>query len=141
MTCQPPPSREETPLEPSAANGALPVAAPIREMAPAEPIYDGEVVDDLPGATRRAVIRRFLNWWQRCPCVPVALKSRPALRSYGRQGKGRLVVPEQIDPALWEWPDVQPVLSGHDVGALYRMTTLVSTAARCATAVDLDYCM
>jgi S-DNA-T family DNA segregation ATPase FtsK/SpoIIIE len=80
MTSQPPPSREKAPLKPSAADGALPVAAPTREIAPAEPIYDGEVVDDLPGATRRAVIRRFLNWWRRCSGVPVALKSRPALR-------------------------------------------------------------
>jgi S-DNA-T family DNA segregation ATPase FtsK/SpoIIIE len=53
-------------------------------MAPAEPIYDGEVVDDLPGATRRAVIRWLLNWWRRCPGVPVALKSRPALRQAAR---------------------------------------------------------
>jgi S-DNA-T family DNA segregation ATPase FtsK/SpoIIIE len=84
MTSQPPPSREEAPLEPSAANGALPVAAPTREMAPAEPIYDGEVVNDLPSSTRRTVIRRFLNWWRRCSGVPVALKSRPALRQATR---------------------------------------------------------
>ena len=84
MTSQPPPSREEASLEPFAANGALPVAAPTREMAPAEPTYDGEVVDDLPGATRRAVIRRLVNWWRRCPGVPVALKSRPALRQATR---------------------------------------------------------
>jgi DNA segregation ATPase FtsK/SpoIIIE, S-DNA-T family len=84
MTSQPPPSREEAPPEPSAANGALPVAAPTREMTPAEPIYDGEVVDDLPGATRRAVLRRFVSWWRRCPGMPVELKSRPALRQAAR---------------------------------------------------------
>ena len=84
MTNQPPPSREEAPLEPSAVNGALPVAAPTREMAPAEPIYDGEVVDDLSRAARRAVIRRFVSWWGRCLGVPVALKSRPALRQAAR---------------------------------------------------------
>ncbi|MBV8542227.1 MAG: cell division protein FtsK [Pseudonocardiales bacterium] len=53
-------------------------------MAPAEPIYDGEVVNDLPRAARRAVIRRFVSWWRRCPAVPVALKSRPALRQAAR---------------------------------------------------------
>jgi DNA segregation ATPase FtsK/SpoIIIE, S-DNA-T family len=84
MTSQPPPPREETPPEPSAPNAAVPVAAPTREMAPAEPINDGDVVDDLPGATRQAVTRRFLNWWRRCPGVPVALKSRPALRQATR---------------------------------------------------------
>jgi S-DNA-T family DNA segregation ATPase FtsK/SpoIIIE len=84
MTSQPPPSREEAPREPSPANGAPPVAAPTHAMAPAEPIYDGEVVDDLPGVTRGAVIRRFLNWWRRCSGVPVELKSRPALRQAAR---------------------------------------------------------
>jgi len=80
MTSQPPPSREEAPREPSAATGAVPIGAPARERAPAEPIYDGDVVDDPPRATQRALARRFVNWWRRCPGVPVALKSRPALR-------------------------------------------------------------
>lgn len=70
MTSQPPPSREEAPLEPSAANGALPAAPTL--------------VDDLPDATRRAVIRRFSNWWRRYSSMPVALKSRPALRQAAR---------------------------------------------------------
>src|SRR5262249_49026604 len=84
MTSQPPPSPEEAPREPSVAGGALPVAAPAREMAPAEPVYDGDVVGDLPGATRRAVTHRLVSWWRRCPGVPVALKTRPALRQAGR---------------------------------------------------------
>jgi S-DNA-T family DNA segregation ATPase FtsK/SpoIIIE len=84
MTSQPPPSREETTLEPSAANGTPPIAAPTRERAPAEPIYDGDAVDDLPRATRRVLTRRFVSWWRRCPSVPVALKSRPALRQAAR---------------------------------------------------------
>jgi S-DNA-T family DNA segregation ATPase FtsK/SpoIIIE len=79
MTDHPPP-REETPPEPSATNGALPVAAPTRQMEPAEPIYDGEVVDDLPHAARRTVVRRLLNWWRHCRYVPAALTSRQALR-------------------------------------------------------------
>lgn len=61
-------------------NGALRVAAQTHEMAPAEPVYDGEVVDDLPRATRRAVVRRFATWWRCSRCVPVALRSRQAIR-------------------------------------------------------------
>ncbi|MGH3827810.1 MAG: cell division protein FtsK, partial [Pseudonocardiaceae bacterium] len=61
-------------------NGALPVAAPTREVAPAEPVYDGEVVEDLPRAARRVVVRQFATWWGRSWCVPVALRSRRALR-------------------------------------------------------------
>jgi DNA segregation ATPase FtsK/SpoIIIE, S-DNA-T family len=80
MTSQPPPSREEAPLEPSATNSAPPVTAPTHETAPAEPIHDGDVVDDPPGSTRQATIRRFSNWWRHRPGVPMALKSRPALR-------------------------------------------------------------
>jgi len=58
----------------------LPVAAQTREMAPAEQVYDGEVVDDLPRAVRRVVVHRFVNWWDRSRSVPLALKCRPALR-------------------------------------------------------------
>jgi len=65
-------------------NGALPVVAPTRERAPAEPVYDGEVVDDLPRAVRRAVVRRFVNWWGRSGCVPAALTSRQVLRQAAR---------------------------------------------------------
>ncbi|MGH3875256.1 MAG: hypothetical protein ACRDSR_27805 [Pseudonocardiaceae bacterium] len=31
-------------------------------------------------AVRRAVVRRFVTWWGRSRSVPLALKSRPALR-------------------------------------------------------------
>jgi S-DNA-T family DNA segregation ATPase FtsK/SpoIIIE len=48
-------------------------------MEPAEPIYDGEVLDDLPRAVRRPVARQLLSWCGRCRCVPVALRSRQAL--------------------------------------------------------------
>ncbi|MGH3833864.1 MAG: cell division protein FtsK, partial [Pseudonocardiaceae bacterium] len=37
-------------------------------------------MDDLPRATRRAVIHRFATWWGRSRCVPGALRSRRALR-------------------------------------------------------------
>ncbi|MGH3717238.1 MAG: cell division protein FtsK [Pseudonocardiaceae bacterium] len=61
-------------------NDALPVAAQTRERAPTEPVYDGEVVDDLPRATRRAVVHWFATWWGSSRCVPVALRSRQTLR-------------------------------------------------------------
>ncbi len=83
MTSDLPPPRDEPPPEPSAGKGALtslPVAAQTREMAPAEPVYDGEVVDDLPRAVRRAIVRRFMTWWGRSRSVPAALQSRQALR-------------------------------------------------------------
>jgi DNA segregation ATPase FtsK/SpoIIIE, S-DNA-T family len=80
MTNHPPPPRKETSSEPSAVNSALPVAAQTRQMAPAEPIYDGEVMDDLPRAVRRAAGRRLLNWWERCRYLPGVLTSRQALR-------------------------------------------------------------
>jgi DNA segregation ATPase FtsK/SpoIIIE, S-DNA-T family len=81
MTSHPPqPPQEEPPPEPSPVNDALPVAAQTRQMEPAEPIYDGEVLDDLPRAVRRPVARQLLSWCGRCRCVPVALRSRQALR-------------------------------------------------------------
>ncbi|MGH3808206.1 MAG: cell division protein FtsK, partial [Pseudonocardiaceae bacterium] len=49
-------------------------------MASAEPVYDGELVDDLPRTVRRAMAGRFVTWWGRSRSVPAALKSRPALR-------------------------------------------------------------
>jgi len=82
MTNHPPP-QEGTPPEPSAMNDALPVAAQTRQRAPAEPVYDGEVVDD-PRAVRQTVVRRFVHWWGRSRCVPRALTSRQALRQAAR---------------------------------------------------------
>jgi DNA segregation ATPase FtsK/SpoIIIE, S-DNA-T family len=75
-----PPPHDESPPEPSAMNGAVPVAAHTRERTSAEPVSDGDVVDDLPRAIRRAVARRFVSWWARSHSVPVALTSRQALR-------------------------------------------------------------
>jgi S-DNA-T family DNA segregation ATPase FtsK/SpoIIIE len=49
-------------------------------MEPAEPIYDGEVVNDLPRGARREADRQLLNWWGRCRYVPAALRSQQALR-------------------------------------------------------------
>ena len=38
-------------------------------------IFDGELLDDAPTAEHRSWWRRFMNWWQRSPRVPDALKS------------------------------------------------------------------
>jgi DNA segregation ATPase FtsK/SpoIIIE, S-DNA-T family len=54
-------------------------------MEPAEPIYDGEVVDDLPRAARREATRRLLNRWGHCRYVPAALRSRQALRQAAKE--------------------------------------------------------
>jgi hypothetical protein len=54
-----------TSQRPPRAETSLSVAAQTREIAPVEPVYDGEVGGDLPRAVRRAVIRRFVNWWSR----------------------------------------------------------------------------
>ncbi len=67
-----------------AVNGALPVAAQTREMVPAEPVYDAELVDDYPATSPRTTARRFMNWWQRSRLVPVALKSRQAALQGGK---------------------------------------------------------
>ena len=54
--------------------------APTCQRAPAEPVYDGDGVGDLPRAVRRGAGRRFVTWWEGFPRVPVALTSRHALR-------------------------------------------------------------
>ena len=61
-------------------NGGAPVAAPGREVEPAEPVYDAELVEDWPVARRRTFRQRVVRSWQRSRLVPVALKSRQALR-------------------------------------------------------------
>ncbi|HEY0806052.1 MAG TPA: cell division protein FtsK, partial [Pseudonocardiaceae bacterium] len=59
------------------------MAAPTRDVVWSGPVYDGELVDDLPAAPRRTVTRRFMNWWQRSRHVPAVLKSRQAARQGG----------------------------------------------------------
>ncbi|MGH3904874.1 MAG: hypothetical protein ACRDTE_11895 [Pseudonocardiaceae bacterium] len=39
-------------------------------------------------------------------------------------------MPEQIDPAMWSQPELQPVLAGHDMGALYRALREIGLAQR-----------
>ncbi|WP_158893708.1 FtsK/SpoIIIE domain-containing protein [Amycolatopsis anabasis] len=62
----------------SANGGAVPVRTVGRDVQTAEPILDGELVDDGPTTTRqqRTRWRRFVSWWQRSPRVPVSLKTR-----------------------------------------------------------------
>ncbi len=62
-----------------AVNGALPVTATSRDVEPAEPVYDAELVDDWPVARRRTFRQRLARSWQRSKFVPVAFKTRQAL--------------------------------------------------------------
>lgn len=64
-------------------NETLPIPAPTCDMVAAEPVYDGELVDD-PPTTGRAPARRFMNWWQRSRRVPAAFKSRQAATQAGK---------------------------------------------------------
>lgn len=47
---------------------------------PAEPVYDGELVDVRPVAPRRTLGHRFAGWWRHSPRIPAALKSPQAAR-------------------------------------------------------------
>jgi DNA segregation ATPase FtsK/SpoIIIE, S-DNA-T family len=58
------------------ANGVPAVAH--RDVVPAEPVFDGELIDDQPIIEQPTRARRFMNWWQRSPRVPAALRSRHA---------------------------------------------------------------
>jgi S-DNA-T family DNA segregation ATPase FtsK/SpoIIIE len=60
--------------------GRLPVPDSVRDVIPADPVYDGELVDDAPAMTRRTARRRFMNWWLRSRHVPTAFKSRQAAK-------------------------------------------------------------
>ena len=63
-----------------AVNGGLPVTAPSRKVEPVEPVYDAELVEDWPIARRRTFAQRVARFWQRSRLVPVAFKSRQALK-------------------------------------------------------------
>ncbi len=51
----------------------LPAPADSRELESA--VFDAELVDDDPPASRRTRWQRFMDWWQRSPRVPNGLKS------------------------------------------------------------------
>src|SRR5689334_18613919 len=48
------------------------------DMVPAEPVFDGELVDEQTEAYQTPPSRRFTAWWQRSRLVPPSLKSRQA---------------------------------------------------------------
>ena len=55
----------------------LPVRAPSHEVEPADPIFDGELVDETEGWSGQPWRARVWLWWARSRRVPVWLKSRP----------------------------------------------------------------
>jgi S-DNA-T family DNA segregation ATPase FtsK/SpoIIIE len=57
-----------------------------QDLVPADPVYDGELVDDEPVAASAA----FTSWWQRSRHVPQVIKSRAAARQAVRDGAVRL---------------------------------------------------
>ncbi|HEX5405954.1 MAG TPA: cell division protein FtsK [Pseudonocardiaceae bacterium] len=59
---------------------------PSQDLVPADPVYDGELVDEESPPVRPV----FMNWWQRSRRVPQALKSWTAARQAVRDGLLRL---------------------------------------------------
>ncbi|WP_033292918.1 cell division protein FtsK [Amycolatopsis jejuensis] len=56
----------------------LPVRAGSRDVEPAGPVLDAELVDDtLPRPRHRTAQHRFARWWRQSPRVPLWLKSKP----------------------------------------------------------------
>ncbi|MGH7749200.1 MAG: cell division protein FtsK, partial [Candidatus Dormibacteria bacterium] len=46
-------------------------------VIPADPVLDGELIDDdQPGEHPQQPLRPAVSWWQRCPRIPTVLKSR-----------------------------------------------------------------
>ncbi|HEY2696051.1 MAG TPA: cell division protein FtsK [Pseudonocardiaceae bacterium] len=54
----------------------LPVRAPSHEVEPADPVFDGELVDETEARSARPWRTRVWSWWARSRRVPVWLKSR-----------------------------------------------------------------
>ena len=48
-------------------------------VIPVNPVLDGELLNDHRSHGQREQCRRVAVWWQRCPHVPPALKSRAHL--------------------------------------------------------------
>jgi len=66
---------------------APPTHASSREVDRAEPVYDGELVEDVLTKSRPArvtVWRRFVQWWRRSPRVPLSLKNRAHAKQAAR---------------------------------------------------------
>jgi S-DNA-T family DNA segregation ATPase FtsK/SpoIIIE len=43
-------------------------------------IFDAELIEETPPTTHRSRWQRFMNWWQRSPHIPAALKSKRAAK-------------------------------------------------------------
>jgi DNA segregation ATPase FtsK/SpoIIIE, S-DNA-T family len=92
------------------------------EVVPADPVLDGELLDDDPQPSRaREQYRGPGSWWQRSPHVPVALKSRA---DAVQAAKDAAVA---VARAPWRW-----------VSATARGTVVVVRAWRCWVTVR-DY--
>jgi S-DNA-T family DNA segregation ATPase FtsK/SpoIIIE len=57
-----------------------------QDLVPADPVYDGELVDDVPIPLSAG----FTSWWQRSRRVPQVIKSRAAARQVVRDDAVRL---------------------------------------------------
>ncbi|HEX4701057.1 MAG TPA: cell division protein FtsK, partial [Pseudonocardiaceae bacterium] len=60
------------------------------DLVPADPVYDGELVDDESQPSRRPPAA-FTGWWQRSRLVPSTVKSRAAARHAVQDGLAWLV--------------------------------------------------
>lgn len=89
----------------------LPASPPSTDVEQAGPIYDGELVDDVPApsANRTTWRQRFASWWRRSPHLPTSLKSWP----HARQAAKDVVVRVLRSP----WRFVWAVLRGLVVAA------------------------
>jgi len=56
------------------------------DIVPAEPVFDGELVDEQAEAYQSPPSRRFTAWWQRSRLVPPSLKSRQAAKYAAKVG-------------------------------------------------------
>src|SRR5262245_45633054 len=64
--------------EPTGETPNVPVPAQDRDVRPADPVYDAELVDEPVNYTPR--LGWFASWWLRSPRVPAWLKSRRQAR-------------------------------------------------------------
>lgn len=74
---------------------ALTASPTASDLVAAEPVLDGELVDDQTATGYRDVhqtrTRRFMNWWQHCTRVPAALRSRHATVQAVKDGAVQLL--------------------------------------------------
>ncbi|PWV74066.1 DNA segregation ATPase FtsK/SpoIIIE, S-DNA-T family [Prauserella marina] len=95
----------------AAESGRLPASPASANVEQVGPIYDGELVDEVPASTpaEPTLWQRFVSWWRLSPRVPVSLKSWP----HARQAAKDMVVRVLRSP----WRFVWAVLRGLVVAA------------------------